>query len=69
MLKSGCTVGRSGWPRQVAQTIAAFVGVVTKLSDVQDKKKLEEERQKELNDLFAVAIKQPKVPAGRLCTP
>ena len=31
---------------------------------LQDKKKLEEERQKELDDLFAVAIKQPKVPAG-----
>lgn len=29
-----------------------------------DKKKAEEERQKELNALFAVAIKQPKVPAG-----
>lgn len=29
-----------------------------------DKKKAEEERQKELNSLFAVAIKQPKVPAG-----
>lgn len=31
---------------------------------VQDKKKAEEEKQKELNALFAVAIKQPKVPAG-----
>ena len=30
----------------------------------QDKKKLEEERARELNELFAVAIKQPKVPAG-----
>jgi hypothetical protein len=30
----------------------------------QDKKKAEEERQKELNALFAVAIKQPKVPPG-----
>ena len=29
-----------------------------------DKKALEEERQRELNALFAVAIKQPKVPAG-----
>lgn len=29
-----------------------------------DKKKAEEERQKELNALFAMAIKQPKVPAG-----
>jgi hypothetical protein len=31
---------------------------------LQDKKKAEEERQKELNALFAVAIKQPKVPPG-----
>ena len=31
---------------------------------VQEKKKLEEERQKELNELFAQAIKQPKVPVG-----
>ncbi len=30
----------------------------------QDKKKAELERQKELAELFAVAIKQPKVPAG-----
>lgn len=30
----------------------------------QDKKKLEEEKQKELNALFAMAIKQPKVPVG-----
>ena len=35
-----------------------------KWKPLQDKKKLEEERQKELDDLFAVAIKQPKVPAG-----
>lgn len=28
---------------------------------LQDKKKAEEERQKELNELFALAIKQPKV--------
>lgn len=31
---------------------------------VQAKQKAEEERQKELNALFAVAIKQPKVPPG-----
>ena len=31
---------------------------------LQEKKKLEEERQKELNALFAQAIKQPKVPVG-----
>ena len=31
---------------------------------VQDKKKAEADRQKELNDLFAIAIKQPKVPPG-----
>lgn len=31
---------------------------------LQEKKKAEEERQRELNALFAVAIKQPKVPAG-----
>jgi hypothetical protein len=31
---------------------------------VRDKKAAEEAKQKELNDLFAVAIKQPKVPAG-----
>ena len=31
---------------------------------LQDKKKAELERQKELAELFAVAIKQPKVPAG-----
>ena len=30
----------------------------------QDKKKAEAERQKELAELFAVAIKQPKIPAG-----
>ena len=30
----------------------------------QEKKKLEEQRQKELNELFAQAIKQPKVPIG-----
>ena len=30
----------------------------------QDKKKAEADRQKELNDLFAIAIKQPKVPPG-----
>ena len=30
----------------------------------QEKKKAEEERAKELNELFAVAIKQPKVPVG-----
>ena len=30
----------------------------------QEKKKAEEERQKELNALFAMAIKQPKVPQG-----
>lgn len=29
-----------------------------------DKKKAEADRQKELNDLFAIAIKQPKVPPG-----
>ncbi|EFN55747.1 hypothetical protein CHLNCDRAFT_134088 [Chlorella variabilis] len=29
-----------------------------------DKKRAEEERQKELNELFAMAIKQPKVPPG-----
>lgn len=31
---------------------------------VKDKKAAEAAKQKELNDLFAVAIKQPKVPAG-----
>jgi hypothetical protein len=31
----------------------------------QDKKAAEEARQRELNELFAVAIKQPKVPAGK----
>lgn len=31
---------------------------------MQDKKKKAEEQAKELNDLFAVAIKQPKVPVG-----
>lgn len=31
---------------------------------LQAKKKAEEERQKELNALFAVAIRQPKVPPG-----
>lgn len=29
-----------------------------------DKKKAEEEKQKELNEIFAMSIKQPKVPAG-----
>jgi hypothetical protein len=32
---------------------------------MQEKKKLEAERQKELAELFAVAIKQPKVPVGK----
>ncbi|KAL3142366.1 hypothetical protein ABBQ38_002703 [Trebouxia sp. C0009 RCD-2024] len=32
--------------------------------DKKDKKKAEADRQKELNDLFAIAIKQPKVPPG-----
>lgn len=32
---------------------------------LQDKRKAEAERQKELAELFAVAIKQPKVPAGK----
>ncbi|CAK0771177.1 hypothetical protein CVIRNUC_003840 [Coccomyxa viridis] len=36
----------------------------TAASSVKDKKKAEAERQKELAELFAVAIKQPKVPAG-----
>ncbi len=36
------------------------------LTGRQDKKKAEEERQKELAALFAVAIKQPKVPVGAL---
>jgi len=31
---------------------------------MQDKKAAELERQKELAELFAVAIKQPKIPAG-----
>ena len=31
---------------------------------MQAKKKAEADRQKELDDLFATAIKQPKVPAG-----
>lgn len=31
---------------------------------LQDKKRAEEERAKELADLFAMTIKQPKVPAG-----
>ena len=30
----------------------------------QEKRRLEEQRQKELNELFAQAIKQPKVPVG-----
>ena len=36
------------------------------ISIVQDKKKAEADKQKELNDLFAIAIKQPKVPPGQL---
>ena len=34
---------------------------------LQDKKKAELDRQKELAELFAVAIKQPKVPVGMCC--
>lgn len=34
---------------------------------MQDKKKAEADKQKELNDLFAIAIKQPKVPPGERC--
>lgn len=37
---------------------------------IQAKKQAEVERQKELAELFAVAIKQPKVPVGRdTCLP
>ncbi|KAJ9506511.1 hypothetical protein QJQ45_019621 [Haematococcus lacustris] len=43
-----------------AARIAAQQGIV----NPKDKKKAEEERQKELAALFAVAIKQPKVPPG-----
>lgn len=34
---------------------------------MQEKKKAEADKQKELNDLFAIAIKQPKVPPGKRC--
>jgi hypothetical protein len=34
------------------------------LSALQDKKRAEEERQRELASLFAQSIKQPKVPVG-----
>ncbi len=44
--------------------IYAFICMILMLAHYQDKKKAEEERQKELNALFAVAIKQPKIPAG-----
>ena len=33
---------------------------------MQSKKQAEEEAQRELNELFAQAIKQPKVPIGQL---
>lgn len=33
---------------------------------MQEKKKAEADKQKELNDLFAIAIKQPKVPPGEV---
>lgn len=42
--------------------LLAMVASTTTLP--QDKKKAEADRQKELNDLFAIAIKQPKVPPG-----
>jgi len=35
------------------------------LVHLQEKKKLEAERQKELDDLFKVVVKQPKVPVGK----
>ena len=38
--------------------------VASTITPPQDKKKAEADRQKELNDLFAIAIKQPKVPPG-----
>ncbi len=38
--------------------------VASTITPAQDKKKAEADRQKELNDLFAIAIKQPKVPPG-----
>lgn len=38
--------------------------VMTRISWLQEKKKAEADKQKELDALFAVAIKQPKVPAG-----
>lgn len=39
--------------------------VASTVTSPQDKKKAEADRQKELNDLFAIAIKQPKVPPGK----
>ena len=42
--------------------LLAMIG--STMTPAQDKKKAEADRQKELNDLFAIAIKQPKVPPG-----
>lgn len=40
--------------------------VATDPNAKKEKKKLEQERQKELDELFKVAIKQPKIPPGHL---
>lgn len=44
----------------------SMVGVFRCCPQLQSKKEAEEQRQRELNELFAEAIKQPKVPVGEL---
>ena len=34
------------------------------MTNTQDKKRLEEERQREMNELFGLSIKQPKLAEG-----
>lgn len=48
-----------------ARSTSPHISGMEGLDFLQDKKKAELDRQKELAELFAVAIKQPKVPAGK----
>ena len=59
------SLGAVIWPRVCFPQDAV---VQRGLTSLQDKKKAELDRQKELAELFAVAIKQPKVPAGNCCS-
>lgn len=49
---------------EMADEFQIFQQHVMKSLNLQDKKKAEQERQKELDELFMLTIKQPKVPPG-----